>query len=190
MKIAVIGSRSLNIKVFECYIPACASEIVSGGAKGVDSMAKRFAEEHNLKYTEFLPQYEKYSKAAPLKRNNEIIDYSDIIVALWDGKSRGTEYVINRCKKINKALIVFELKNIDNLNLAIVQEQSFFNLTSLSIEMLKEIIVCEINRENYVSIDTELIEKALSALLDVKRVEDVNEMKIILRSIKEQKKGL
>lgn len=57
MKLAIIGSRSLTITNLEDYIPQNTVEIISGGAKGIDSCAKMFALKHSLKYTEFLPRY-------------------------------------------------------------------------------------------------------------------------------------
>lgn len=54
---------------------------------------------NNIKFTVFLPDCNKYGKAAPLKRNLEIIDYSDIVLAFWDGKSHGTRHVIKNAKK-------------------------------------------------------------------------------------------
>lgn len=57
MKVAIIGSRSLTITNLEDYIPENTVEIISGGAKGVDSCAKDFALKNSFKYTEFLPKY-------------------------------------------------------------------------------------------------------------------------------------
>lgn len=109
MKVAVIGSREIvNIDLSE-FLPKETTEIVSGGAKGVDSIAKIFAFEHNLKLTEFLPEYEKYGRAAPLKRNLAIIEYADKVLAFWDGTSKGTEYVIKNCNKLGKPIEVFKL---------------------------------------------------------------------------------
>lgn len=104
MKLAIIGSRSLTINNLEDYIPQNTVEIISGGAKGIDNCAKMFALKHSLKYTEFLPNYNLYGKAAPLRRNLEIISYADMVLAFWDGKSRGTKFVIDNCKKINKPI--------------------------------------------------------------------------------------
>ena len=106
MKVAIIGSRLLIVNNLEEYIPKNTVEIISGGAKGIDSCAKEFALKHSLKYTEFLPKYAKYGRAAPLKRNLQIIDYADFVLAFWDGKSKGTKFVINNCKKKNKPIRV------------------------------------------------------------------------------------
>ena len=102
MRVAVIGSRGLTIENIGEYLPKNTSEIVSGGAKGVDNCAKEYAIKHNIKLTEFLPNYRLYKKGAPLKRNKEIVDYSDTVLAFWDSKSKGTKFVIDYCKKHNK----------------------------------------------------------------------------------------
>lgn len=104
MKLAIIGSRSLTINNLEDYFPENTVEIISGGAKGIDSCAKMFALKHSLKYTEFLPRYNLYGRYAPLRRNLEIISYADMVLAFWDGKSRVTKFVIDNCKKINKPI--------------------------------------------------------------------------------------
>ncbi len=109
MKTAVIGSRSIIISKEELqkYIPKNTTEIVSGGAKGVDTTAKEFAIANNLKMQEFLPDYKKYKKAAPLKRNLQIIEYADCVIALWNGKSKGTQFVINKCHELNKPITIY-----------------------------------------------------------------------------------
>ena len=98
MKIAVIGSRGITITKLEEYLPENVTEIVSGGAKGVDTSAKEYALAHELKLTEFLPDYKRYSRGAPLKRNIEIIEYADAVIAFWDGKSKGTKFMIDECE--------------------------------------------------------------------------------------------
>lgn len=107
MKVAVIASRGLCINNLGKYLPQGTTEIVSGGAKGVDTSAKTYALSHDIKLTEFLPEYNKYGKGAPLKRNITVIEYSDVVIAFWDGKSRGTKYVIDNCKKRNIPIRIF-----------------------------------------------------------------------------------
>lgn len=53
-----------------------------------------------FKLTEYLPEYERYGRAAPIKRNDKIIQSAEMVLAFWDGKSRGTAYVISKCKKL------------------------------------------------------------------------------------------
>jgi len=109
MKVAVIGSRGLQVDHLEDYLPDGVSEIVSGGAKGIDTCAKNYALEHDLKLTEFLPEYGRYGRGAPLRRNITIIEHADLVLAFWDGKSRGTKFVIDNCKKRNIPVVVYRL---------------------------------------------------------------------------------
>ncbi len=110
MKVAIIGSRGLQVEDFSPYLPEDVTEIVSGGAIGIDRCARQYACENGLKLTEFLPDYEQYGRQAPLLRNLEIIDYSDLVLAFWDGQSHGTRFVIENCKKKNKPLKIFRAK--------------------------------------------------------------------------------
>ena len=102
MKIAVIGSRKLQIDNIGDYIMRDCDEIVSGGAVGVDKSAAKFANENKIKLTEFFPIYEKYGRAAPIVRNKQIVDYADEVIAFWDGSSKGTLFVIKYCEKQKK----------------------------------------------------------------------------------------
>ncbi len=110
MKVAIIGSRDLAVEDFSSYLPEGVTEIVSGGARGIDQCARRYAKEHGLKLTEFLPDYEQFGRGAPLRRNITIIEHSDLVLAFWDGSSRGTKFVIDRCKEMGKPIRVFKAK--------------------------------------------------------------------------------
>lgn len=110
MKVAVIGSRSLNVSNIGEYLPLECSEIVSGGAKGVDTSAADFALKHGIKLTVILPEYEKYGRGAPIVRNKQIIDHADTVIAFWDEKSKGTLSVIKHCEKIGKPCKVVLIK--------------------------------------------------------------------------------
>ncbi len=102
MKIAIIGSRNLTVTDFRPYIPSVCTEIVSGGAKGIDTCARRWAEAHGLAVTEFLPDYQRYGRGAPMVRNRLIVDYADAVLAFWDGKSKGTDYTVKYARKKGK----------------------------------------------------------------------------------------
>lgn len=107
MKVAVIGSRNLSVNNLEKYLPQDTTELVSGGARGVDSSAKAYALKNNIPIKEFLPDYNALGKSAPLVRNIDIIKYADVVLAFWDGESRGTKFVIDNCKKIGKPCKIF-----------------------------------------------------------------------------------
>ena len=106
MRIAIVGSRGVLVSNIEKYVEDC-DEIVSGGAKGVDSCAKEYAVRNRIKikifYTYNNTYYNTYGRAAPIVRNKEIVEYADKVVAFWDGKSKGTLSVIKYAKKIGKA---------------------------------------------------------------------------------------
>ena len=110
MKLAVIGSRKISDISISKHIPGNVSEIVSGGARGIDTCAKKYALEHGLKLTEFLPDYKRYGRGAPIIRNKEIVNYADKILAIWDGSSKGTLSVIKYAEKIGKPCEVVILK--------------------------------------------------------------------------------
>lgn len=117
MKLIVAGSRSISdfrtvesaILQFTAGGSVKGIEIVSGGARGVDACAERFAVERSLEYTEFEPdwddldhpnavvkegEYGEYNAAAGPIRNGEMAEYGDALVAIWDGESAGTRSMI------------------------------------------------------------------------------------------------
>ncbi len=106
MKIAVIGSRSITTVDLAAFLPADVTEIISGGAKGVDTCAAAYAESHGIPLTVIKPEYEKYKRGAPLKRNETIVDRADAVLAFWDGTSHGTKYVIDYCRKTDTPVTV------------------------------------------------------------------------------------
>lgn len=110
MKTAIVGSRSIVSLDIAKYIPEGTTEIISGGARGADTLAREYAQENNIKLTEFLPEYNLYRRGAPLKRNIRIIENADIVVALWDGHSRGTKHVIDNCVSRNIEVKVYNLE--------------------------------------------------------------------------------
>ena len=110
MKVAVIGSRGLTVKDLDAYLPADVTELISGGAIGIDQCAREYAIQNHIRLTEYLPEYQKYGKAAPLKRNLQIIEHADLVLAFWDGKSRGTRYAISCAKKLGIQIRIFLAK--------------------------------------------------------------------------------
>lgn len=106
MKIAIVGSRNLRIDNLDKYLPSNTTEIVSGGAKGVDQSAREYAIGQGVRLIEFLPDYHRYGRVAPIKRNLQIVEYADAVIAFWDGESKGTKSVIEYCNKISKSVTV------------------------------------------------------------------------------------
>ncbi len=106
MKAAIIGSRSLNIDISK-YIPEGVTSIISGGAGGIDSLAEKYARENNIEIEIIRPQYQRYGRCAPIIRNREIVDKADLVVAIWDGKSKGTKSVLSYADKAGKEVILY-----------------------------------------------------------------------------------
>ena len=99
MKVAVIGSRSLSLPELSGLLPEDTDEILSGGARGIDSGVKKWARENGVPLREFLPDYKRYGKAAPIRRNAEMLAEADFVLLFWDGKSPGTRFGLEWCKK-------------------------------------------------------------------------------------------
>lgn len=108
--VAVIGSRNfikpddfLNGMIGENEI------MISGGARGVDSEAAKYAESNHIKIIVIKPDYERFGKSAPLVRNTEIINLCDRVIAYWDGKSKGTLDSINKARKLGKPVEIISI---------------------------------------------------------------------------------
>ena len=104
MKIAIVGSRepgNINFaKELEKRINIQSGDtIISGGAKGIDSLAAEYATAHGFELVEIRPNYAKNGRGATFIRNREIVDNADIIVAFWNGTSKGTKYTIDYADK-------------------------------------------------------------------------------------------
>lgn len=106
MKIAVIGSRTATAKHYEELTARLellgATEIISGGAAGADTLAERYALETGTKLTTYLPDWNKYGKAAGPIRNQDIINAADMVLAIWDGQSTGTADSLKKAKAQRK----------------------------------------------------------------------------------------
>ena len=114
MKVAIIGSRrekNTSLEYMEERLPAGCSKIISGGARGVDTLAERLAGRLGLPFVKFLPDYGLYGRWAPLKRNIKIIENADLVLAFWDFRSRGTAFTIIECLKRQIPVRVYPLKD-------------------------------------------------------------------------------
>ena len=99
MKVAIIGSRSITAADLDSLVPPDATEIISGGARGVDALARAWAEERGLPCREIRPDYPRYGRAAPLKRNAGIVREADRVLAIWEGASRGSAAASDECRR-------------------------------------------------------------------------------------------
>ena len=111
MKTAIIGSRTFED--YELLTEKLGqiegiTQIISGGAKGADQLAERYAAENGIDIVVVKPDWGAYGKAAGLRRNEVIIEKSDLVVIFWDGKSRGTKNSLDLAKKVRKRIKLYK----------------------------------------------------------------------------------
>lgn len=123
MKIAIIGSRKFPKYLYDIFANKIALAyyhdvelIISGGAlKGADQFAKYFANTQNIQLLEYKANWDKYGKVAGLIRNTTIVEEADMIIAIWDGESKGTLDVIRKARKMKKDTLIMYFLN-DEVN--------------------------------------------------------------------------
>jgi predicted Rossmann fold nucleotide-binding protein DprA/Smf involved in DNA uptake len=111
MKVAIIGSRNyaklhLVQKMVEVLPPGCI--LISGGARGVDTIAEEAARSRGLTVQVFPAEWRKYGRGAGIRRNRDIIAHADVVLAFWNGISPGTEHSIQLAKSLGKPVQVFQ----------------------------------------------------------------------------------
>lgn len=107
MKVAIVGSRDYgNLEAVRAYVRGLPKDtvIVSGGARGVDSVAEQEARRCGLEVLIFPAEWGKYGKSAGYRRNVDIVTAADQVVAFWDGVSRGTKHSIDLARAQGKLL--------------------------------------------------------------------------------------
>lgn len=112
MKVIIAGGREFNnYALLKNTLDKLLKEdfdVVSGKARGADSCGERYAIHHGKRVHEFPADWDTYGKRAGYLRNAEMADFADILVAFWDGVSRGTKHMINLAKK--KGLKVYVVR--------------------------------------------------------------------------------
>ena len=124
MKTIIAGSRIItDYNTVEKAIEESGikiTEIVGGGAKGVDTLGEKYAIENNIPFTLFKAEWNKiddnsvvkknkygfYNAKAGIERNEKMGDYADALIAIWDGKSKGTKHMIDYMKKLGKKVYI------------------------------------------------------------------------------------
>jgi hypothetical protein len=103
VKTIIAGSRTIRrIAVVEDAVAVSQfniTEIVSGMARGVDTLALEFAATHGIPVKQMPADWDKLGKSAGFRRNGEMANYADALIAIWDGKSKGTLHIINVAKE-------------------------------------------------------------------------------------------
>ena len=112
--ICINGSRSINYINLDLFIdPNHVGCVVSGGANGVDTLAEHWAKRNHIEFIAYLPQWKKFGKKAGIIRNHEMIEFCDVLISFWDGKSKGTLDTIIYAKKLGVPAYVHLINNLD-----------------------------------------------------------------------------
>jgi len=121
MKLLIAGSRDFNDyemlkeKLDKILCSSNISEIISGKAKGADTLGERYAKERNIKIKEFPAEWNLYGKKAGMIRNKEMAKYATNAIIFWDGNSKGTENMIKLMEKLKKPFdIIFYKDNLED----------------------------------------------------------------------------
>lgn len=114
-RVAIVGSRKFkDLELVYDFVNAMpvGATVISGGAVGVDTTAEGTARSRGIKVISFKPDWNRYGKGAGFVRNSDIVDACDVLVAFWDGSSRGTLDSINKAKAANKHVSIIRPKII------------------------------------------------------------------------------
>lgn len=87
-------------------------EVVSGTARGADMLGERYAYSHDLTIKQFPADWDTHGKKAGYLRNEEMAKYADALIAFWDGKSKGTNHMINLANKHNLHVRVIKYEGL------------------------------------------------------------------------------
>ena len=126
MRAAIVGSRSLvdatlvthQLDLIFSDIDRQRTTVVSGGAKGIDTIARKYAEAYKMDFILFKPYHlvdtqAQYSPKYFFVRNKQIVDNCDTLIAFWDGESNGTKHAIDYATKRNKEVIIVKIEEED-----------------------------------------------------------------------------
>ena len=112
--ILICGSRSIkNLQISRYIRPESCAAIVHGGAMGTDAIADSWAKANDIETVVYKPNYKVYGKRAPLVRDEEMVEFADVTIAFWDGKSRGTKYTFDYAKKLGRKVIIHLIQEYD-----------------------------------------------------------------------------
>jgi predicted Rossmann fold nucleotide-binding protein DprA/Smf involved in DNA uptake len=113
MKTIIAGTRSMTelAVVAEAVLASGfpITEVVSGGAPGIDSLGERWAEKNGIPVTRFQADWKRYGRRAGPIRNTEMAGYADAVIAVWDGRSRGTRNIIQLARRKGLRVYVHRL---------------------------------------------------------------------------------
>jgi D-arabinose 1-dehydrogenase-like Zn-dependent alcohol dehydrogenase len=106
------------VERFVSHLNPVTTVVVSGGARGVDTLAAEYARARGIKVVEIRPNWKKHGRAAGFHRNGEIVNCADDVAAFWNGTSNGTLDTVKKAVQANKPVALFDAQG----NLLVVGE--------------------------------------------------------------------
>lgn len=107
-KLLIAGSRDFNDYQLlkKSLKPENIECIISGCARGADTLAIQYAKEFNIPVEKYPADWNKYGRSAGYIRNKIMVDRATAVICFWDGKSKGTRHTINITEEAKKPLKV------------------------------------------------------------------------------------
>lgn len=117
MRVVIAGSRNLHPEsaTISWALEWCGwspTEVVSGGCRGVDTAAKRWAGENGVPFNQFAAEWKRHGRRAGPLRNEEMARYADAVLLFWDGESSGTRSMRDLAAKYSKPTRVLLLEYV------------------------------------------------------------------------------
>lgn len=110
------------------------TQIISGGATGIDTLVRMLARRVELPFTEYIPDWVTYGKSAGFQRNRLLVEQADIVIALWDGSSAGTLDTIEQMTALDKTVYIITPSTEDSTLLDVAASVNRYEGTQLTID--------------------------------------------------------
>lgn len=177
IKVSVTGSRSITdenivFKILTSINDRYSIELtIHGGAIGVDSIAEKFCNKNNISTKIIIPEWEKLGKKAGMVRNTLIINEADLVVAIYDGNSKGTKNAIDMAIRNKKNIMTFDSNGkLNNKYCRSIREVGYEYEWSRVVKRGEPYFECSSKGNKHYS--------ALYAMLDGKSIEEIYQLDI------------
>ena len=112
--VCICGSDSIvELNVFRYVRSSSPGKIVSAGTNCVDLIVEKWAKNNHIDFVAYLPNYKLFGKKAPEERDKDMVDFSDVVIAFWNGSKDSVSILINYALERNKKVFVHFIQNFD-----------------------------------------------------------------------------
>ena len=114
MKLIIAGSRTFTNYQLLCQTLAPErpriTQVITGGARGADALGKRWAWSKQVPWKGFKADWERFGKSAGMRRNHQMAQAGDMLIAFWDGQSVGTAHMVQCMRQLGKPVVVIRVE--------------------------------------------------------------------------------